>query len=77
MKIEKAMKVVFGLLIGAIGLWISVWQWEDLFPLIQGAAGPIIGLIGLLILALGLSEEGSDAYIRALFLSREQDINYN
>lgn len=51
-KIKKALMSVIGILILIGGIYICIWQWEDLWPLIQGVTGPVIILIALFVLLL-------------------------
>ena len=51
-KIKKALMGVIGVLILIGGIYICIWQWENLWPLIQGITGPVVILIALFVLLL-------------------------
>ena len=51
-KIKKALVSVVGVLILIGGIYLCVWQWENLWPLLQGLAGPVVIMIALFVLLL-------------------------
>ena len=55
-RIKKALTTIVGILILVGGIYICVWQWEDLWPLIQGVTGPVLILIALFVLLLASLE---------------------
>lgn len=50
--IGKYFKIVIGLLVTALGLNACIYFWPNLWDLMKGAVGPVVVLIGLLILAV-------------------------
>ncbi len=48
----KYFKMVLGLLIAVVGIYGSLYFWPNLWTLIKGAVGPVVILVGLLIIAM-------------------------
>ena len=48
----KYLKIVFGLLLIVGGGYLTIYFWERFWYLLEGIVGPVVILIGLLILAL-------------------------
>lgn len=49
-------KVILGLIIILVGIYLIVLLRYDVWTIIKGLAGPIIALIGLLIFMIGISD---------------------
>ena len=51
-KIKKALMSVIGIIILIGGIYVCIWQWNNLWPILQGVTGPSIILIALFVLLL-------------------------
>jgi len=54
--IKKALKVIVGLALIAVGILSYLWWWPSLLTLIKGGLGLFVAFIGLIVIMVGLSD---------------------